>query len=170
LNILNERLPMTIKIGDKIPQSSFQIITADGPQIKTTAEFFDNRTVVLVAVPGAFTPTCHNHHVPGYLDNLDALKDRGVDEVGIVSVNDMHVMSHWAKATGGEGKLTYLADGSGEFTKAIGLDLDLSAAGMGVRSKRYSMLVRNGVVEQLNIEENPGVADISAAARILSQL
>lgn len=161
---------MAIKIGDKIPQSSFQMMTGDGPSLVSTAEFFDNRTVVLVAVPGAFTPTCHNHHVPGYLDNLDALKDRGVDEVGIVSVNDMHVMKHWAKATGGDGKLTYLADGSGEFTKAIGLDVDLTAVGMGVRSTRYSMLVRNGIVEQLNIEENPGVADTSAAARILAQL
>lgn len=161
---------MTIKIGDKIPSSSFQVMGADGPAIISTSDLLDNRTVVMVAVPGAFTPTCHNHHVPGYLDNLDALKDRGVDEVCIVSVNDMHVMGHWAKSTGGAGKLTYLADGSGAFTKAIGLDIDLSAVGMGLRSQRYSMLIKNGVVEQLNIEENPGVADISAAARILSQL
>ena len=161
---------MTIKIGDKIPASSFQVLSSDGPTLVSTSDLLDNRTVVMVAVPGAFTPTCHNHHVPGYLDNLDALKDRGVDEVCIVSVNDMHVMGHWAKSTGGAGKLTYLADGSGAFTKAIGLDIDLSAVGMGLRSKRYSMLIKNGVVEQLNIEENPGVADISAAARILSQL
>jgi len=168
--MFNEGQFMAIKIGDKIPQSSFQIMTADGPSIRTTADLFDNRTIVLVAVPGAFTPTCHNHHIPGYLDNLDALKDRGIDEIGIVSVNDVHVMSHWAKATGGDGKLTYLADGSGDFTKAIGLDVDLSTVGMGVRSMRYSMLVRDGIIEQLNIEENPGVADVSAAARILSQL
>ena len=161
---------MSIEIGDKVPPSSFQVIGPDGPTLVSTVDLLDNRTVVLVAVPGAFTPTCHNHHVPGYLDNLDALKDRGVDEVCIVSVNDMHVMSHWAKSTGGVGKLTYLADGSGAFTKAIGLDVDLSAVGMGLRSKRYSMLIKNGKVEQLNIEESPGVADISAAARILSQL
>ncbi len=161
---------MPIKIGDKIPASSFQVMGADGPAIVSSSDLMDNRTVVLVAVPGAFTPTCHNHHVPGYLDNLNALKDRGVDEVCIVSVNDMHVMGHWAKSTGGAGKLTYLADGSGAFTKAIGLDIDLSAVGMGLRSKRYSMLIKNGVVEELNIEEKPGVADISAAARILSQL
>ncbi len=161
---------MTIKIGDKIPSSSFQVMGVDGPALVSTGDLLDNRTVVMVAVPGAFTPTCHNHHVPGYLDNLDALKERGVDEVCIVSVNDMHVMSHWAKSSGGANKLTYLADGSGAFTKAIGLDIDLSELGMGLRSKRYSMLIKNGVVEQLNIEENPGVADISAAARILSQL
>ena len=161
---------MSIKIGDKIPSSSFQVMGVDGPALVSTGDLLDNRTVVMVAVPGAFTPTCHNHHVPGYLDNLDALKERGVDEVCIVSVNDMHVMSHWAKSSGGANKLTYLADGSGAFTKAIGLDIDLSELGMGLRSKRYSMLIKNGVVEQLNIEENPGVADISAAARILSQL
>lgn len=161
---------MSIKVGEKIPSSSFQVLGADGPTLVSTDDLLDNRTVVMVAVPGAFTPTCHNHHVPGYLDNLEALKDRGVDEVCIVSVNDMHVMGHWAKSTGGAGKLTYLADGSGAFTKAIGLDIDLSAVGMGLRSKRYSMLIKNGVVDQLNIEENPGVADISAAARILSQL
>ena len=161
---------MTIKIGDKIPASSFQVIGPDGPTLVSTGDLLDNRTVVMVAVPGAFTPTCHNHHVPGYLDNLDALKERGVDEICIVSVNDMHVMGHWANSTGGVGKLTYLADGSGAFTKAIGLDIDLSEVGMGLRSKRYSMLIKNGVVEQLNIEENPGVADISAAARILAQL
>lgn len=161
---------MSIKIGDKIPPSSFQVMTSEGPTMVSTEDLLNNRTIVLVALPGAFTPTCHDHHVPGYLDNLDALKERGVDEVCIVSVNDIHVMNHWAKATGGAGKLTYFADGNGTFTKAIGLDIDLSAVGMGLRSQRYSMLIKNGVVEQLNIEENAGVADVSAAARILSQL
>lgn len=161
---------MPIKIGDTIANATFDTMTPEGKGTITTEQLLNNRTVILVAVPGAFTPTCHNHHIPGFLENLDALKDRGVDEICIISVNDVHVMGHWAKATGGNGKLTYLADGNADFTRAIGLDVDLSIGGMGVRSKRYSMLVRDGVVEQLNVEENPGVADISSAARILSQL
>jgi len=161
---------MSIKVGDTIANATFDTMTPEGKKSITTDALMNNRTVILVAVPGAFTPTCHNHHIPGFLENLDALKDRGVDEVCIISVNDVHVMGHWAKATGGNGKLTYLADGNADFTRAIGLDVDLSIGGMGVRSKRYSMLVRDGVVEQLNIEDNPGVADISSAARILSQL
>ncbi len=161
---------MAIKIGDKIPDATFQVMTPEGKSTITTSQLLEGRCVVLVAVPGAFTPTCHNHHLPGYLENLDALNDKGVDEVCIVSVNDVHVMGHWAKATGGEGKLTYLADGNGDFTRAIGLEVDLSVGGMGVRSRRYSMLIKDGEVQQLNIEEKPGIADVSAAARMLSQL
>ncbi len=161
---------MSVKIGDKIPHSSFQFMSDEGPSSLSTEELFDGRTVVLVAVPGAYTPTCHNHHVPGYLDNLDALKERGVDEVAFTAVNDVHVMGHWAKATGGAGKMLFLADGSADFARAIGLDLDATAGGMGIRSHRYSMLVKNGVIVQLNVEENPGVADVSSAATMLGQL
>ncbi len=161
---------MSIKIGDRLPGFSFQSMTEDGPSTVTSSELLDGRTVVLVAVPGAFTPTCHNHHVPGFLDNLDALKEKGIDEVAIVSVNDVHVMGHWASATGGVGKLTYFADGNAEFTKMTGLDLDLAAGGMGTRSRRYCMLVKDGIVVQLNVEVAPGVADLSSAAHLLSQL
>ncbi len=161
---------MSINIGDKIPQSIFQTMTADGPKTVSSSDLFDGRNVVLVAVPGAFTPTCHNHHIPGFLDNLDALKEKGIDEVVITSVNDVHVMGHWAKASGGDGKLTYLADGNGEFARSVGLEIDLSVGGMGTRSKRYCMLVKDGVVTQLNVEAAPGVADISSAAHLLAQL
>lgn len=161
---------MNIKIGDKIPAATMQVMDKNGPSQIKTDSYFADRTIVLVAVPGAFTPTCHNHHVPGFLENLDALKEKGIDEVAILSVNDIHVMNHWAKAIGGDGKLTFIADGNADFTKAIGLDVELSIAGMGVRSKRYSMLVKNGVVVQLNIEVLPGVADVSSAAKLLSQL
>lgn len=161
---------MSVKIGDRIPQSSFQVMGDNGPSVISTNKLFDGRTVVLVAVPGAFTPTCHNHHVPGYLENLDALKEKGVDEVAFTAVNDVHVMGHWAKATGAARKVTFLADGSANFAKAVGLDLDATAGGMGIRSHRYSMLVKDGVITQLNVEENPGVADVSSAATMLSQI
>ncbi len=161
---------MSTKIGDPIPSASFQVMTSSGQEVVTTDELFGGRTVVLVAVPGAFTPTCHNHHIPGFLDNLQVLKEKGVDEVAVVAVNDVHVMGHWAKVSGGEGKLAYLADGNGDFARAIGLDVDLAIAGMGVRSRRYAMLVKDGVVMQLNVEQQPGVADISSAAHLLAQL
>lgn len=161
---------MRVEIGDKIPPCTFLTMGKEGPQEITSSTLFDGRTVVLVSVPGAFTPTCHNHHVPGFLDNIDALKEKGVDEIAIVAVNDVHVMGHWAKAIDGNGTITFLADGSAKFHKAIGLDSDLTARGMGIRSHRYSMLVKDGVIVQLNIEEKPGVADISSAARLLSQI
>ncbi len=161
---------MNIKIGDKLPSFSFQTMTDNGPSTITSGELFDGRTVVLVSVPGAFTPTCHNHHIPGFLDTLDALKGKGVDEVAIVSVNDAHVMGHWASATGGVGKLTYLADGNAEFAKMTGTDVDLTAGGMGIRSRRYCMLVKDSVVIQLNEEVLPGVAEISSATHLLAQL
>ncbi len=161
---------MSIKIGDKLPSATFMTMTADGPSKVSSDDLFDGRTVVLVAVPGAFTPTCHNHHIPGFLENLDALKEKGIDEIAVVSVNDVHVMGHWAKASGGTGKLTYLADGNGDFAKAIGLDIDLAVGGMGMRSKRYCMFVKDGAVVQLNVEDSPGVADISSAAHLLGQL
>ncbi len=161
---------MTLSIGDKIPSGTFQIMGDDGPAKMTTSELFDGKTVVLFGVPGAFTPTCHANHLPGFLDNFDALKEKGVDEIAVTTVNDVHVVNAWAKASDGKGKIHFLADGNGEFAKSAGLDIDLSIAGMGVRSKRYAMIVKDGVVEQLNIEESPGTAEKSSAAVILSQL
>jgi peroxiredoxin len=161
---------MTIKAGDKLPDATFKIMTADGPAEKTTAELFSGKTVVLFAVPGAFTPTCHNNHLPGFVEHFDTIRAKGVDEIAVVSVNDVFVMDAWAKASGNAGKIHFLADGSAEFTKAIGLELDASGFGMGVRSKRYSMIVKDGVVETLNVEEAPGTAEASGAAEILNQL
>ncbi|MCV3210591.1 peroxiredoxin [Mesorhizobium sp. YC-39] len=160
---------MTISIGDKLPEATLKTMTADGAKAITTAEIFSGKKVVLFAVPGAFTPTCSNNHLPGYLDNYDAILARGVDTIAVVAVNDVHVMGAWARFSGGEGKILYLADGNGDFAKAIGLDADLSGGGMGLRSKRFSMIVDDGKVTALNIESKPGV-DISGAAHILGQL
>ncbi len=161
---------MTISVGDKLPAATFKTKTDDGMKELTTAEIFDGKKVVLFGVPGAFTPTCSNNHLPGFLDNYDALKARGVDTIAVTAVNDAHVMAAWARFTGGEGKLLFLADGSGAFAKAAGLDVDLNAAGMGLRNKRFALIADNGVVTTLNIEDQPGKADISSAAHILEAL
>ncbi len=161
---------MTIKVGDTLPAATFKVKTADGVVEKTTDEIFKGKKVVLFAVPGAFTPTCSLNHLPGFLDNHDAILAKGVDQIAVVSVNDPFVMGAWAQSTGGEGKILFLADGSATFTKAAGLDLDLSGGGLGVRSKRYSAIIEDGVVKALNIEEQPGQAVTSSAASILELL
>ena len=160
---------MTIAVGDKLPDATFKEMTADGAKVITSAEIFAGKKVVLFGVPGAFTPTCSNNHLPGYLENHDAILARGVDTIAVVSVNDAHVMGAWANFTGGQGKILYLADGNGDFAKSIGLDSDYSSGGMGLRSKRFSMIVDNGKVTALNVETKPGV-DESGAAHILGQL
>lgn len=161
---------MTVAVGDTLPEGTFRTrIDGDAREIGT-AEIFDGKTVVLFGVPGAFTPTCSNNHLPGFLDNLDALKARGVDTVAVVSVNDHHVMNAWAKASGGEGKILFLADGNADYAGKLGLDKDMSMGGMGVRYQRFSMLVKDGVVTVLNLEEQPGKADVSGAAKMLEQL
>ncbi|KGD86012.1 peroxiredoxin [Rhizobium sp. YS-1r] len=161
---------MTIAVGSRLPSATFKEKTADGPVEITTEQLFAGRRVVLFAVPGAFTPTCTLNHLPGYLENRDAILAKGVDDIAVLSVNDWHVMGAWAQQTGGLGKIHFLADWDGAFTKALGLDLDLSAGGLGVRSKRYSMLIEDGVVKSLNIEESPGQATVSGAAAMLEQL
>ncbi|AYC99920.1 peroxiredoxin [Neorhizobium sp. NCHU2750] len=161
---------MTIAVGDTLPEAKFKEKTADGPVEITTGELFANKKVVLFAVPGAFTPTCTLNHLPGYIENRDALLAKGVDDIAVVAVNDWHVMGAWAQQSGAMGKIHFLADWDGAFTKAVGLDIDLSAGGLGLRSKRYSMLVENGVVKSLNIEESPGQATVSAADAMLQQL
>ncbi|MER8916586.1 peroxiredoxin [Mesorhizobium sp. M0761] len=160
---------MTIAVGDELPDATFKEMTADGAKVITSAEIFAGKKVVLFGVPGAFTPTCSNNHLPGYLENHDAILARGVDTIAVVSVNDVHVMGAWANFTGGQGKILYLADGNGDFARSIGLDSDYSSGGMGLRSKRFSMIVDNGKVTALNVETKPGV-DTSGAAHILSQL
>lgn len=161
---------MTIAVGEKLPEAKFKEKTADGPVELTTADLFAGKKVVLFAVPGAFTPTCTLNHLPGYLENRDAILARGVDDIAVVAVNDWHVMGAWAQQSNALGKIHFLADFDASFTKALGLDADLSGGGLGLRSKRYSMLVEDGVVKSLNIEESPGQATVSGAAAMLEQL
>ena len=161
---------MSIKIGDRLPETKFRIMTPEGPAWNSTSDIFRGKKVVLFAVPGAFTSTCNNMHLPGYLQNLDAIKAKGVDTVAVTAVNDMFVMEAWKRATGADGKIEFLADGNAEFAKAIDLTFDGSVAGLGLRSRRYSMLVEDGVVKRLNIEEAPGKVEISGADALLKQL
>jgi peroxiredoxin len=161
---------MTIAIGDTIPAATLKEKTAEGVSDIDLAGFLKGRKIVLFAVPGAFTPTCSMNHLPGFLENRDSFYAKGVDEIVVISVNDHHVMQAWAKASGGEGKIRFLADGSAVLTKALGLENDMSAGGMGIRSKRYSMLIEDGKVTQLNVEDTPGKAEISGAATLLGQL
>src|SRR5436190_17844740 len=130
---------MTIKVGDKLPQSDFLMMTADGMQKVSTDTIFAGKKVVLFAVPGAFTPTCSMNHLPGYLENYETILSKGIDKVAVVSVNDVWVMSEWARHTKADGKIEFLADGNGDFTRAVGLDADMAVAGLGLRSRRYSM-------------------------------
>ena len=159
-----------IKEGDIIPDATFAVLTPDGPTPRKSEEIFANRKVVLIGVPGAFTPTCSMNHLPGFIENAAAMKAKGIDEVLVTGVNDVFVMGAWAKDTGGEGKVTYLADGSAKFAQAIGAELDLTEMGLGVRSKRYSMIVEDGVVKKLAVEANPGQADTTKVEHIISAL
>jgi peroxiredoxin len=161
---------MPIKVGDRIPEAKFRVMSASGPAWKTTDEVFKGKKVVLFAVPGAFTPTCHNNHLPGFLKNADTIKGKGVDTIAVTGVNDVFVMDAWKKATGAEGKIDFLADGNGDFAKAIDLALDASGGGLGLRSRRYAMLVEDGVVKKLSIEDEPGKAEISSAENLLKQM
>ena len=161
---------MTIQVGDKLPEVTFTTMTDEGPQPATTAELFDGRKVALFAVPGAFTPTCHLNHLPGFVEHAAAFKDKGVDTVACVSVNDIFVLNAWAQSTGAEGSIKFLADGNGEFAKATGLDLDASGFGMGLRLQRFAMVVNDGTVEVLNVEPQASNADVSSASALLDQL
>ena len=161
---------MSITIGDRLPEATFRVLGADGIEKLSTADIFAGKKVVLFAVPGAFTPTCHLKHLPGFIDNADAFKKKGADTVACVAVNDPFVLDNWAKMSGGQGKVLFLSDGNGEFTKKIGLDFDGSGVGLGTRSKRYAMLAEDGVVLELNIEDSPGVADASTAEKLLAKL
>jgi peroxiredoxin len=160
---------MTIKVGDKIPSVSLQHKTADGIQSVTTDDLFKGKKVVVFAVPGAFTPTCSAKHLPGFVKNAQAIKAKGVDEIACVAVNDAFVMDAWGKDQGTDGKVTMLADGSAKLAKALGLDLDLTDRGLGVRSQRYAMVVEDGTVKLLNVEES-GQFEKSSAETILAAL
>jgi glutaredoxin/glutathione-dependent peroxiredoxin len=167
---LQQETLMTIAVGEKLPAATFKEKTLEGPIEITTDLLFKGKRVVLFAVPGAFTPTCTLNHLPGYLENRDTILSKGVDDIAVISVNDWHVMGAWAQHSGGMGKIHFLADFNAAFTKALGLDVDLSAGGLGLRSRRYSMLVEDGVVKSLNIEESPGQATVSGAAAMIEQL
>jgi peroxiredoxin len=162
---------MTIQVGDRLPQSTFRTMGPEGrPVEKTTDDVFKGRKVVLFAVPGAFTPTCHKNHMPGFVAKADEIKGKGVDAIVVTAVNDVFVMDAWTKQSGCDGKIDFIADGNGDFAKTIGLTVDASGNGLGTRSKRYSMVVEDGVVKALNVEETPGKAEASGAENLLKSL
>ncbi len=161
---------MTIAVGQKLPVATFGTMQDGKPEELTTDQVFAGKHVAVFAVPGAYTPTCHLKHLPGFVANAKTFRDKGLDTIACISVNDVFVLGQWCKDTGADGTILMLADGSGDFTRAIGMELDLSGDGLGLRSKRYAMLVRNGVVEALNVEENAGVAVASSAEALLKSL
>ena len=158
---------MTIKVGDKIPSATLMEMKDGKPTPVKTDDFFAGKKVALFALPGAFTPTCSAKHVPGFVNNHDALKAKGVDEIACVSVNDAFVMGAWGKDQNAGDKVHMLADGNGDFTRAVGLEMDGTKFGMGKRSQRYSMVVDDGVVKSLNVEE-PGAFDVSSAEYLMN--
>lgn len=160
---------MTIQVGDKIPSATLTTMTADGPGPVATDDYFKGRKVVVFSVPGAFTPTCSAKHLPGFVENAETILGKGVDEIACLSVNDAFVMHAWGKDAGVDGKVTMLADGNADFAKALGLEMDASGFGMGLRSKRFSMIVEDGTVSELNVEE-PGAFQVSSAEHALTQL
>ena len=160
---------MSIHVGDKVPSATLMEMQDGGPKPVKTDDLFAGKKVVVFALPGAFTPTCSAKHVPGYVQNFDALKAKGVDEIACVSVNDAFVMGAWGKDQKSGGKVRMLADGNGDFTRAMGLEMDGSRFGMGKRSQRYAMVVDNGVVKALDVEE-PGAFNVSSAEHVLGQL
>lgn len=161
---------MAIAVGDRLPDATFRVLGAEGITPMSTSELVAGKTVVLFAVPGAFTPTCHLKHLPGFIQNAEAFKKKGADTVACVAVNDPFVVDAWEEASGGKGKVLFLSDGNAEFTKKIGMDFDGSGIGLGTRSKRYAMLVEDGIVKALNTEESPGVAEVSTAEELLKAL
>ena len=168
---------MTIKVGDKLPEGTLQeFIEVEGngctvgPNTFKVEDMVKGKKIAIFALPGAFTPTCSAKHVPSYLENLDALKKKGVDEVWCLSVNDAFVMGAWSRDQKAGGKIRFMADGSAEYSKKLGLTLDLTQRGLGLRSNRYSMLVDDGVVKTLNVEDAPGKADVSGADNLLKGL
>ena len=159
---------MSISVGDRIPDIKLVKATADGPQPVQSGEFFAGRRVALFSVPGAFTPTCSARHLPGYVEKADELAAKGIDEIACTAVNDAFVLGAWNKAGGSEA-ITMLADGNGEFAAAVGLEMDGTAFGMGKRGQRFSLVVNDGVVEQVNVEA-PGDFKVSSAEHMLGQL
>lgn len=160
---------MTIKVGDRIPDGTLMTMTPDGPKPVSTNELFSGKKVVLFSVPGAFTPGCSKQHLPGFVQHADAIRKRGIDTIACLAVNDAFVMDAWGKDQSVGDKILMLADGNADFVNTLGLELNAARMGMGVRSKRFSMIVNDGVVEELNIDESGGV-DVSSAEKTMAQL
>ena len=160
---------MTIKIGDRMPEGKFKRMTENGPKDLTTAELFNGKRVVLFSVPGAFTPTCDAKHLPGYLQQAEHLRAKGVDTIACMAVNDVFVMNAWGKASNVGDKVLMLADGNADYARALGLELDAKGFGMGVRGQRFVIVVNDGVVTHLNVEA-PGQFKVSGAEQVLQQL
>jgi len=160
---------MTIQVGDKLPETTFAVMTENGPEQVNSADYFAGRKIALFSVPGAFTPTCSAKHLPGYIEKEADLKAKGIDEIACTAVNDPFVMGAWSKASGADGKVTLLADGNAAFAKAVGLEMDGSKFGLGTRGQRYAMVVNDGTVEQLHVEA-PGEFRVSSADYLLEQI
>lgn len=161
---------MSIKAGDRVPEGSFGIMKGGAPGSMSADELFAGKRVVLFGVPGAFTPTCSKTHLPSFVQNRDALRAKAVDTVACLAVNDVFVMDAWGKSAGAEGKVLMLADGNATYTKALGLELDASGFGMGTRSQRFAMVVKDGVVEKLMVEPSAGECTISGGPSVLESL
>ena len=161
---------MTIQVGDRLPEAKFRVMTSDGVQVQTTDDVFKGKKVALFAVPGAYTGTCHKQHLPSIFASALAIKDKGVDQIAIVSVNDVFVLNAWKRDTDQRNEAVFLADGNAEFAKALDMTFDGSEKGLGIRSKRYSMLVEDGVVKKLNVEDSPGKVEVSGGDTLLGQL
>jgi len=169
LHLLGRTPDMTIKVGDKIPQSTFTKMTDHGPEAVDSESYFAGRKVALFSVPGAFTPTCSARHLPGYVEKAEQFKAKGVDEIACTAVNDAFVLGAWSKSGNANDTVTMLADGNGDFAEAVGLTMDGSKFGMGKRGQRYSMLIEDGVVTQLNVE-GPGEFKVSSAEHMLDAI
>ncbi|MFC3441466.1 peroxiredoxin [Sphingobium rhizovicinum] len=160
---------MTITKGDRLPTTTFTKMTENGPEAVASEDYFAGKTIAIFSVPGAFTPTCSAKHLPGFIDKAEELKSKGVDDIACTAVNDAFVMGAWGKSAGADGKVTMLADGNGDFAKAVGLTMDGSKFGLGTRGQRFSMIVKDGVVEELNVEA-AGDFKVSSADYMLGQL
>ncbi len=160
---------MTISVGDSAPEGGFTVMNADGPGALKSSDLFGGKKVVVFSVPGAFTPTCSREHLPGFVEQADAIKAKGVDTIACMAVNDVFVMDAWGKSAGAEGKVEMLADGNGDYTRALGLELDASGFGMGQRGQRFAMIVDDGVVSGLFVEEG-GTFKVSSAEHVLENL
>ncbi len=161
---------MTINVGDRVPSAGLFEPGESGPDKLSTEALFGGRKVVLVGMPGAFTPTCHQRHLPGFIENRDAILAKGVDEIVILSTNDTHVLRAWAEASGGKGKVRFVSDGNCEFISQAGLSFDGSGTGMGIRARRFAMIVDDGVVTAISVEDTNGQTAVSSAAQIMERL
>ncbi|MEL6872567.1 MAG: peroxiredoxin [Pseudomonadota bacterium] len=161
---------MTISVGDKLPEAAFTVMGPEGPEQVTTADVFGGKKIALFGVPGAYTPTCHGKHMPGFVAKADELKGKGCDGIACTSVNDVFVLDNWAKDCGAKGTIMMLADGSADFAQKLGLNIDLTERGLGMRSKRYAMMVEDGVVKVLAVEDAPPNHDVSSAEALCSRI